>query len=149
MEDLSKDAQLARSPGQNRYCDETGERVLKRNCTGPKCRGRRNPRKGKRKQRDARKALMLKDEKWSGKHANEETWDSATVRVEVKAGAQVKPIATRYVNARAQSDAARARGDFRPFVFVAAPDGSQPLVVVRADELPAVVAAFVEEWSDA
>jgi hypothetical protein len=52
------------------------------------------------------------------------------------------------VAARQQSDAAKARGDFRPFVFVAAPDGSQPLVVVRADELQAVVAAFLEEWSE-
>lgn len=148
MEDLSKEAQLARSPGGNRYCEETGQRVLKRNCTGPKCRGARNRRKGQRKQREVRKALALRDEKWAGRTGNEETWNASNLRFEVKAGKQVQPVATRYVAARAQADAARAVGDFRPFVFVAAPDGSQPLIVVRADELQAVVAAFIEEWAE-
>lgn len=148
MTDLpfSKEAQLSRSPGYNPPCPKTG--TPKRQCKCPSCVGRRNKRKGQRKQRQARKALGLKPERWKGREANEETWYSAAVRVEVKSGAQVKPIATRYVAARQQSDAAKARGDFRPFVFVAAPDGSQPLVVVRADELQAVVAAFLEEWSE-
>lgn len=148
MTDFSKDAQLSRSPGGNRWCEETGQRVLKRSCTGPKCQGARNRRKGQRKQREVRKALMLRDEKWRGSTGNEETWNASRLRFEVKSGKQVQPVATRYVAARNQSDAARPVGDTRPFVFVAAPDGTTPLVVVRADELPAVVAAFVEEWSE-
>lgn len=146
MDDLSKEAQLARSPGGNRRCPTTND--LKRTCKCSSCQGARNRRKGQRKQRAARQALNLRSETWRGREANEETWHTSNVRVEVKAGKQVQPVATRYVNARAQSDASKARGDFRPFVFVACPDGSQPLVVVRADDLPAVVAAFVEEWAD-
>jgi hypothetical protein len=92
--------------------------------------------------------LNLKDEQWRPRTGNEETWNASNLRFEVKSGKQVEPIATRYVAARNQSDAARAVGDVRPFCFVAAPDGSAPLVLVRADELPAVVAAFVEEWSE-
>ena len=140
---FSKAKQTATSP--NARCDRTGQ--LKRQCSCPKCMGSRNRRKGQRKQREVRKALNLKPEQWRGRQANEETWHAANVRVEVKAGAQVKPIATRYVAARLQSDAAKAVGDPRPFVFVAAPDGSQPLVVIRTDELPAVVAALMTEWS--
>lgn len=147
MTDLSKEAQLSRSPGGNRWCEETGMRVLKRACQGPKCRGARSRRKGLRKQREVRKALGLKDERWRSRIANEETWTASNLRFEVKAGKQVEPIATRYVAARNQSDAAKFIGDARPFVFVACPDGSQPLILIRADDLPAVVAAFVEEWA--
>ena len=143
---FSKEAQLERSPGQPRYCDETGVRVTRRECDGPICRGRRNRAKGRRGQKKARDMLGLQPERWAGRHANEETW-TAAVRVEVKAGAQVKPVATRYVAARNQSDAARPIGDLRPFVFVAAPDGTQPLVVIRQDELRDVVYALVQEWS--
>lgn len=147
MTDLSKDAQLSRSPGGNRWCEETGQRVLKRSCTGPKCRGARNRRKGQRKQREVRKVLNLKPEKWAGRTGNEETWNASNLRFEVKSGKQVEPVATRYVKARNQADAARAVGDTRPFVFVAAPDSTTPLLVVRADELESVVAAFIEEWT--
>lgn len=142
---LSKEAQLARSPGGNRRCATTG--VYKGSCKCPRCLGARNRRKGKRSQREVRKALSLRDEKWAGRQANEETWNASALRFEVKSGKQVQPVATRYVAARNQSDAARAIGDVRPFVFVAVPDGSQPLVVVRADELPAVVHAFMDEWT--
>jgi len=144
--DLSKDAQLSRSPGGNRWCEETGQRLLKRSCTGPKCRGARNRRKGQRKQREVRKILNLADEKWAGRTGNEETWHASNLRFEVKSGKQVEPIATRYLAARKQADAAKPIGDTRPFAFVAAPDGSMPLVVIRADDLSAAVAAFVEEW---
>jgi len=146
-QDLSKEAQLSRSPGGNRRCPTTG--VYKGKCTCRPCMGRRNRRKGQVKQRAVRKVLNLKAEKWSGRTGNEETWNASNLRFEVKSGKQVQPVATRYVAARNQSDAARSMGDHRPFVFVAAPDGSSPLVVVRADELPEVVAAFVEEWSGA
>lgn len=143
--DLSKEAQVSRSPGGNRKCPRTGK--FKRSCVCGPCKGARNRRKGQRKQREVRKVLNLKPEKWSGRTGNEETWNASNLRFEVKSGKQVEPIATRYVKARNQADAARAVGDNRPFAFVAAPDGSAPLVVVRADELEAVVAAFMEEWS--
>ncbi|SRR5690554_1381443 len=144
---ISKEDQVARSPGGNRKCPTTG--IYKGKCTCPRCLGARNKRKGSRGQTKTRKALGLKSEKWRGLHANEETWHSSNLRVEVKSGKQVQPVATRYVAARNQSDAARPIGDFRPFIFVAVPDGSQPLVVLRADDLRDVVAAFIEEWREA
>lgn len=143
---LSKEAQLARSPGGASKCPRTGE--PKRACKCPTCIGRRNKRKGQRKQSQVRKVLNLKPEQWRGRTGNEETWNASNLRFEVKAGKQVEPVATRYLSARQQSDANRALGDNRPFCFVACPDGSQPLVVVRADELADVVAAFVEEWTE-
>lgn len=142
---LSKDAQVSRSPGGNRRCPSTN--VLRRDCDCRSCRSRRSQSKGRKGQKAARLGLGLRPEKWKGREGNEESW-TAAVRVEVKSGKQVQPIATRYLEARAQSDAARARGDFRPFVYVAAPDGSQPLAVIRTDELEAVVSALIEEWSD-
>jgi hypothetical protein len=52
------------------------------------------------------------------------------LRVEVKAGAQVYPIATRFSNAKGQSDEAKALGDVRPFAMVAMPDGSSDGIVL-------------------
>lgn len=141
---FSRAKQVEDSPGGPKPCPRTGE--PKRTCTCPSCRGRRNRAKGSRAQREARKALGLQPERWKGREANEETW-MAALRVEVKAGAQVRPIATRYVAARNQSDAARAIGDTRPFALYARPDGSAGLLVIRADELPRVVAALLEEWT--
>jgi hypothetical protein len=117
-------------------------------CTCKSCIGRRSQSKGRKRQREVRKALNLRREKFSGRTGNEENWFASNLRFEVKSGKQVESVAVRYVAARNQSDAARAIGDLRPFVFVAAPDGSQPLVVVRADELERVVEAFMEEWSE-
>lgn len=144
MTDLSKEAQISRSPGGNRRCPTTG--VYKGKCTCGPCVGRRSKRKGQRKQREVRKALALKPERWKGREGNEESW-TAALRVEVKGGKQVEPVNRWYVKARNQSDLAKAIGDPRPFAFVAAPDGTSPLIVIRTDELPAVVAALVEEWS--
>lgn len=141
---FSKEAQV----GQERYCDESGESVLRRNCNGPSCRGRRNRRKGKRGQTVARKALMLSNEQWSGRQANEETWTSA-LRVEVKAGGRVaNPVQLRYDQMREQSDAAKAIGDTRPFAACVKADGhSDVIVMIRGSDLPNVVAALLDEWS--
>lgn len=69
-----------------------------------------------------------------------------TVRVEVKAGAQVGPIQTRYLAARVQSEASRAFGDHRPFVFLAMPDGSSSgLLVVDLGDLVDVVEALATQ----
>lgn len=142
--DFSKEAQLARSPGGNRRCPTTG--VYKGKCTCRSCVGKRSRRKGQRKQREVRKALNLKSERWKGREGNEESW-TAALRVEVKGGKQVESVNRWYVKARQQSDAAKAIGDTRPFAFVAAPDGTSPLIVVRTDDLPAVVSALMEEWT--
>lgn len=145
---FSKESQTALSPGQTRYCDESGARLLKKDCKCPRCRGRRSQKKGKRGQKAARRVLGLRPERWSSREHHEESWNAASVRVEVKSGDQANPIATRYVEARAQSDAARAVGDNRPFVFAAVPDGSMPLLVIRGDDLADVVYSLIEEWAE-
>jgi hypothetical protein len=89
-------------------------------------RGRLNKQKGHRKQSLARKALeelFGAEALFHGRKANEEAWTHLPIRVEVKAGAQVKPIDTRFLAAEKQSVAAKATGDPRPFVFIAMPDG--------------------------
>ena len=143
--DLSKSAQIDRATTRSRrLCPDTNQRRSECDCRA--CTGRRSSRKGRQGQRQARTALRLNPERFKGREGNEESW-RARVRVEVKSGAQVQPIATRYVKARAQSDAARAIGDNRPFVMVAVPDGSDELVIVARRDLPNVVAALVEEWA--
>jgi hypothetical protein len=101
-------------------------------------RGRLNKQKGHRKQSLARKALEeLFDTgvMFHGRKANEEAWNFP-VRVEVKAGKQVSPLATRFLAAEKQSDAARSTGDPRPFVFIAMPDGmTDGLFVCRLSTL--------------
>jgi hypothetical protein len=89
-------------------------------------RGRLNKQKGHRKQSLARKALedlFEAEALFHGRKANEEAWTHLPVRVEVKAGAQVGPIETRFLAAEKQSTAAKATGDPRPFVYIAMPDG--------------------------
>jgi hypothetical protein len=67
------------------------------------------------------------------------------VRVEIKAGKQVSPIWTRFMMAEAQSDAARAIADNRPFVMVAMPDDIRDgLVLCRLSQVQAVAAAVIE-----
>lgn len=140
---FSKSKQIARSPGGNRRCATTSQ--LKADCTCGSCRGSKNRTSGLKAQRKARKALRLNPERYRSKEGNEESWRAA-LRIEVKSGAQANPVATRYVKARNQSDAARAIGDTRSFAALFIPDGSAPLLVVRVDELYDIVAALVEEW---
>ncbi len=98
-----------------------------RGCADPAARGRRNRTKGDAKARRARKKLGL------GGHLtrHEENWGGA-FRTEVKAGLQVGPIATRFQTAKAQSDAAKALGDIRPFIMVAMPDGTTDGIVLMS-----------------
>lgn len=106
-----------------------------RGCSDPAARGRRNRTKGDSKARRARKKLGL------GGHLtrHEENWGGA-FRTEIKAGAQIGPIATRFTQARAQSDAAKALGDIRPFVMVAMPDGTtKGIVLMDLDEFSELV----------
>jgi hypothetical protein len=60
------------------------------------------------------------------------------LRVEMKAGKQVGPIATRFDDARAQSEAARPIGDHRRFMMVAMPDGiNDGIVLMRLSDFVA------------
>jgi hypothetical protein len=114
--------------------DRQGKRRIK-GCGDPAARGRRNRRKGDSKARRARKKLGL------GGHLtrHEENWGGA-FRVEVKAGAQIGPIATRFQSAKAQSDALKAIGDIRPFAMVAMPDGtSRGIVLMDLEEFSQLV----------
>ena len=90
-------------------------------------RGRLNKQKGHRKQSLARKALeelFGAEALFHGRKANEEAWTHLPIRVEVKAGAQVKPIETRFLAAEKQATAAKATGDPRPFCYIAMADGT-------------------------
>lgn len=90
-------------------------------------RGRLNKQKGHRKQSIARKALeelFGAEALFHGRKANEEAWTHLPIRVEVKAGAQVKPIETRFLAAEKQATTAKATGDPRPFCYIAMPDGT-------------------------
>lgn len=111
------------------------------------CRNRRNKRKGSRKQVAARKALGVPN---TGSLApgNEEHF-GGNVRTEVKAGARggANKVLTAYRNAEAQSEAARAFGDHRPFVAMFMPDGVKyGLVVIRSDVLEQAVLALFEQF---
>lgn len=100
-------------------------------CGDPVARGKRNRAKGDSKARRARKMLGIA----GANTRHEELW-GGVVRVEMKAGAQVSPIVTRYRNAEQQSEQSRSLGDIRPFVLVAMPDGeSDGLAVMRLSVL--------------
>lgn len=112
------------------------------------CRGARNRRSGMRKQREARKALQqltgAEAARFVGQLGNEESWTGLPLRVEVKSGAQVGPVWTKYAAAEEQSETNHAIGDARPFVLVAmgtrTTDG---LVVFRLSQFARVVEAVV------
>ena len=137
VEPYTKEDQLDRSPGGNRYCSITRE--LKRSCKCRSCMGSRNRRKGQVKQRQARKQLEKAFGKPAGPSvmatAHEEFW-RLPVRPEIKAGPIGNPVATFYRNTKAQSDLQKAIGDSRPFVAVAMIDGSKDgLVVIKGSDL--------------
>ena len=97
------------------------------------------------KQRAARKALedltAAEAARFVGQLGNEEAWSGLPLRVEVKSGAQVGPIWTRFEKAEAQSEQSRAVGDIRPFLMVAAPTRGPLLGIVRMDELARILEA--------
>ena len=134
-EDLTKEAQLARSPGGNRRCSTSGE--LKASCSCRPCIGRRSKGKGRRKQNDGRKALEA-GFGWTLRGSNEEDW-RAPFRIETKAGAIARTVDTFYRNTKAQSDARTAIGDGRPFMAEAMPDGmSGGYIVLRTEDISAL-----------
>jgi hypothetical protein len=101
-------------------------------CGDPVARGKRNRTKGDSKARRARKKLGLTATGNAGSR-HEEHW-AGFFRVEVKAGAQVSPIATRFNLAKSQSEASKALGDIRPFAMIAMPDGSTDGIVLMTLE---------------
>jgi hypothetical protein len=112
------------------------------------CLGRRNRRKGARKQSGGLKTLEQVSgaiARWRGRRSNEETADHLPVRFEAKAGkgGGANTIWTHFRKARDQSEAARAIGDVRPFVAYYAPDGlPHGLFVIEEPQLSAVVSAL-------
>lgn len=120
-----------------------------RACACASCRGRRNRRKGRDKQAAFRRLIGIPPTRYASQMGHEENW-RGEVRVEVKAGAQVGPIATRFLAAEAQSEAARAIGDNRPFAMGAMPDGmTDGIMLCRATAALAVARALVEQAGDA
>jgi hypothetical protein len=113
-----------------------------RGCACRSCRGKANRSKGTRKQRAARRALGIAGPSLGADH--EENWRGA-VRVEVKAGAQVRPAATAFRKMRDQSEGSRPIGDNRPFAGIAMPDGeSDGIFMCRLSDLAEVATAVVE-----
>ena len=108
-----------------------GRRRIK-GCGDPVARGKRNRSKGDSKARRARKKLGLAATGNAGTR-HEEHW-GGLFRVEVKAGSQVGPIATRFLSARAQSEASKSLGDVRPFAMIAMPDGMSDGIVLMSLE---------------
>jgi hypothetical protein len=101
-----------------------------RGCGDPRARGKRNRAKGDSKARRARKKLGL-----TGSNTRHEEHWGGHLRVEVKSGAQIQPIATRFLAAEVQSTNAKAIGDIRPFVMVAMPDDmTDGIVLMRLSE---------------
>ena len=81
-----------------------------RGCNDPAARGKRNRTKGDAKARHARRKLGLSATGNAGSR-HEEHW-AGFFRVEVKAGLQVGPLATRFYAAKTQSDASKALGGY-------------------------------------
>jgi len=118
--------------------DRRGVRRIK-GCGDPMARGRRNRSKGDSKARRARKKLNLV----GANTRHEEHW-RGRLRVEIKSGKQIEPIATRFDAAKHQSDQSKAIGDIRPFAMVAMPDGSSDGIVLMSLEEFSEILALIE-----
>lgn len=142
---LSKEAQLARSPGrENKPCETTGK--PKRSCDCKPCVGARSRRKGKNAQREIKKGLERIFGVSAGptvaSTADEENW-RLPVRVEAKSGRYAAAVGTFYRLTKAQSDAKKDIGDTRPFIGAARVDGeTDPLYVIRGSQLE----QLFQEW---
>lgn len=104
-----------------------------RGCGCRKCLGRRNRRKGLAKQREARKALGVKPQKFGD--ANEERWDDLLFANEVKAGKQIQPAVNAWTRIETQilSNRPDHGGQHKASRAVLMPDGwgGEGLVIVR------------------
>ena len=104
-------------------CDRTGEK--KNRCKCPKCVGKRNKNKGRRKQNQVKKALKIPDNKYHSQNGHEENW-AVNFRVEVKSGKQIQPLVNAFYKGKQQSDIAHMSigTGSKPFIHIAMPDGS-------------------------
>lgn len=118
-----------------------------RGCPCPKARGRRNRRSGLSKQREARKALGVKPNKFGD--SNEENWSDALFATEVKSGAQCRPVLTAWLKAEAQIIANQPDHGLQHKVsrVVWMPAGmSDGLVTVRLSDYKALIRPALEEF---
>ena len=100
--------------------------------------GRRNRARGDSKAARARRVLNL-----GGPATRHEEFFRGAIRVECKSGGKAKPVQTFYESCKAQSDAAKAVGDSRPFVALAMPYGtSRGYAVVEINDLATILAAL-------
>lgn len=119
-----------------------GVTCVARRCKCKRCEGKANRKRGDDKAAKVRKQLGL----GGANTRHEELW-GGPVRVESKSGGIARPVVTAHLNARAQSEAARAVGDHRPFLGAFTGTGSQKAIyTIGADELEAVVFALAEAW---
>lgn len=113
-----------------------------RGCDDPAVRGRRARTKGDAKARQARKRLKI-----AGSNTRHEELWGGPVLTEMKSGVKAKTVKTFYELCRAQSEAARAIGNDRPFVAGACPDGTNhTYYVVRDDDLERFVFDLAIAW---
>jgi hypothetical protein len=98
----------------NKHIYRDGTRHI-RGCPCARCRGRKTRRGGNDGQRDtARRVGVTKVGSILASH--EELYDGET-RIEVKTGAQIRPLINAFDKHMAQSEASRPVGDSRPFVL--------------------------------
>lgn len=104
-------------------CENTNEK--KNLCKCRKCINRRNRSKGRRKQNQARKLLKIPSNRFAGADAHEENWLGG-LRVEVKSGKQVQPLANVFYKGKRQSDFNHIAigSEKKPFAHVSMPDGT-------------------------
>lgn len=114
-------------------------------CRCRRCVGGRVRKVGLAKQGIARKALGI-NPRFRNHLSDEESWNAA-LRLEVKSQGTARPVVTRFLAARDQSDANKAIGDTRPFAAVFMGDGSFGVFCCDQAHLREVVAALVQEWS--
>lgn len=102
-------------PQQRKYKD--GQHV--RGCPCRRCKGRRTRAGGNAGQRNSAKRAGVK--KVGAFFAGHEEHYTGETRIEIKCGAQVRPVFTAFDKHKKQSDAARRIGDSRPFILHARP----------------------------
>lgn len=111
-------------------------------CPCVRCKGARVRKGGLAAQRTAAKRLGV-PMMGSMRPGNEEDY-AGLLRMESKAGAQVRPMFTAFLKAESQSEAQRPHGDNRPFVMAAriTPQANDGLVVIRESRLQETVYAL-------
>lgn len=120
-----------------------GTRCVKSGCRCNHCRGRANRSMGAKRQARAAQGLGMPV---SSLRPGHEEHMAGAVRIEVKGGAQARPVWTRFLASEAQSEAQRPRGDHRPFVACFESDGTtEGLVVIRRSKLAETVAALASQ----